>query len=136
MTEATKKASITKDKELEISTKYSISYIRLSTKKQTKAEPSGIERQEEEYQSLVYCRELGITIPKFVQAKRTSQVEVYRQAWLNGKLFNEYPTDGIVIKINSRKLQLIRESNKDQPLLWQYAIKYQLWNYLQVQDYQ
>ena len=77
-----------------------------------------------EYQSLIYCRELGFTIPKFVEANRTSQVEVYRQAWLNGKLFNEYPTDGIVIKINSRKLQLIRESNKDEPLLWQYAIKY------------
>ena len=77
-----------------------------------------------EYQSLIYCRELGFTIPKFVEANRTSQVEVYKQAWLNGKLFNEYPTDGIVIKINSRKLQLIRESNKDQPLLWQYAIKY------------
>ena len=77
-----------------------------------------------EYQSLVYCRELGFTIPKFVEANRTSQVETYRQAWLNGKLFNEYPTDGIVIKINSRKLQLIRESNMDEPLLWQYAIKY------------
>ena len=77
-----------------------------------------------EYESLIYCRELGFTIPKFVEANRTSQVEVYRKAWLNGKLFNEYPTDGIVIKINSRKLQLIRESNKDQPLLWQYAIKY------------
>ena len=77
-----------------------------------------------EYESLIYCRELGFTIPKFVEANRTSQVEVYRKAWLNGKLFNEYPTDGIVIKINSRKLQLIRESNMDQPLLWQYAIKY------------
>ena len=77
-----------------------------------------------EYESLIYCRELGFTIPKFVEANRTSQVEVYRKAWLNGKLFNEYPTDGIVIKINSRKLQLIRESNMDEPLLWQYAIKY------------
>ena len=77
-----------------------------------------------EYQSLIYCRELGFTIPKFVEANRTSQVEVYRKAWLNGKLFNEYPTDGIVVKINSRKLQLIRESIIDQPLLWQYAIKY------------
>ena len=45
MAEATQKASITKDKELEISTKYSISYIRLSTKKQTKAEASGIENR-------------------------------------------------------------------------------------------
>ena len=124
MTKATQKASITKDKELEISTKYSISYIRLSTKKQTKAEPSGIERQEEEYQSLVYCRELGFTIPKFVQAKRTSQVEVYRKAWLNGKLFNEYQTDGIVVKINSRKLQLIREKSNNCYPYWQMAIKY------------
>ena len=124
MTEATKKASITKDKELEISTKYSISYIRLSTKKQTKAEPSGIERQEEEYQSLVYCRELGFTIPKFVEANRTSQIGIYRQAWLNGKLFNEYPTDGIVIKINSRKLQLIREKSYESYPHWQMAIKY------------
>ena len=42
MAEATQKASITKGKESEITTKYSISYIRVSTKKQTKAEASGI----------------------------------------------------------------------------------------------
>ena len=77
-----------------------------------------------EYESLIYCRELGFTIPKFVEANRTSQVEVYRQAWLNGKLFNEYPTDGIVIKINSRKLQLIREKSVGQYPYWQMAIKY------------
>ena len=45
MTKATQKASITKDKELEITTTYSISYIRVSTKKQTKAEASGIENR-------------------------------------------------------------------------------------------
>jgi len=77
-----------------------------------------------EYQSLIYCRELGFTIPKFVEANRTSQVEVYRQAWLNGKLFNEYPTDGIVIKINSRKLQLLREKSYESYPFWQMAIKY------------
>ena len=77
-----------------------------------------------EYQSLIYCRELGFTIPKFVEANRTSQVETYRQAWLNGKLFNEYPTDGIVIKINSRKLQLIREKSYESYPHWQMAIKY------------
>ena len=58
-----------------------------------------------EYESLIYCREFGFTIPKFVEANRTSQVELYRPAWVNGKLFNEYPTDGIVVKIYSRKLQ-------------------------------
>ena len=45
MTKATQKASITKDKELEITIKYSISYIRVSTKKQTKAKASGIENR-------------------------------------------------------------------------------------------
>ena len=77
-----------------------------------------------EYESLIYCRELGFTIPKFVEANRTSQVEVYRQAWLNGKLFNEYPTDGIVLKINSRKLQLIREKSNESYPHWAMAIKY------------
>ena len=77
-----------------------------------------------EYQSLIYCRKLGFTIPKFVEANRTSQVETYRQAWLNGKLFNEYPTDGIVIKINSRKLQLLREKSYECYPHWQMAIKY------------
>ena len=62
-----------------------------------------------EYESLVYLRKMGFTIPKTVEANRTSQVELYRQAWKSGKLFSEYPTDGIVVKINSRKLQLIRE---------------------------
>ena len=49
MTKATQKASITKDKELEITTKYSISYIRVSTKKQTKAEASGIENRRKNF---------------------------------------------------------------------------------------
>ena len=71
-----------------------------------------------EYQSLIYCRELGFTIPKFVEANRTSQVEKFRQAWLNGKLFNEYPNDEILIRINFRKLHIIRELDMDKPLQW------------------
>ena len=71
-----------------------------------------------EYESLIYCRELGFTIPKFVEANRTSQVEKFRQAWLNGKLFNEYPNDEILIRINFRKLHIIRELDMDKPLQW------------------
>ena len=82
-----------------------------------------INTRTKEYESLIYCRELGFTIPKFVEANRTSQVELYRQAWLNGKLFNEYPTDGIVVKINSRKLQLMREKSLGSYPYWQMAIK-------------
>ena len=48
---------------------------------------------------------------------------MYRKQWADKKLFNNYPTDGIVVKVNSRKLQLIREkSNKCYPH-WDMAIE-------------
>ncbi len=77
-----------------------------------------------EYESLIYCRKLGFTIPEIVEANRTSQVETFRQAWRSGKLFSNWPTDGIVVKINSRKLQLIREKSYGCYPYWQMAIKY------------
>jgi len=49
---------------------------------------------------------------------------MYRKQWLDGKLFANYPTDGIVIKINSRKLQLMREKSQGSYPEWQMAIKY------------
>ena len=48
-----------------------------------------------EYESLIYCRKLGFTIPEIVEANRTSQVETFRQAWKSGKLFSDWPTDGL-----------------------------------------
>ncbi len=77
-----------------------------------------INTETNEHESLIYCRQLGFTIPKFVEANRTSQVEKFRQAWLNGKLFNEYPNDEILIRINFRKLHIIRELDMDKPLQW------------------
>ena len=50
------KASITKGKGTGIVTKYSISYIRVSTKRQTKAKASGIERQEEEFSKRIEAK--------------------------------------------------------------------------------
>ena len=49
---------------------------------------------------------------------------MYRKQWTDKKLFNNYPTDGIVVKLNSRKLQLIRENSHDCYPYWQIAIKY------------
>ncbi len=77
-----------------------------------------------EYESLIYLQELGFTIPQFIEVNRTSQVETFRQAWKLGNLFNNYPTDGIVVKINSRKLQLLRERSYGVYPYWQMAIKY------------
>ncbi len=49
---------------------------------------------------------------------------MYRKQWADKKLFTNYPTDGIVVKINSRKLQLIREKSYETYSHWQMAIKY------------
>jgi len=76
-----------------------------------------------QYESKKNLSLLGFAIPEDISCNFTSQVEVFRKKWLEGKLFRKYPTDGIVVKINSRKLQLIREkSNLDFPY-WQVAIK-------------
>ena len=76
-----------------------------------------------QYESKKSLSKLGFTIPQDITCNFTSQVQVFRKQWLEGKLFGKYPTDGIVVKINSRKLQLMREkSNLDYPY-WQVAIK-------------
>ena len=76
-----------------------------------------------QYESKTNLSKLGFTITKDILCNFISQVQVYRKQWLEGKLFRKYPTDGIVVKINSRKLQLMREkSNLDYPY-WQVAIK-------------
>ena len=77
-----------------------------------------------QYESLNYLRKLGFSVLESYQANRTSQVETFRQAWKSGKLFSNYPTDGIVVKINSRKLQLLREKSYGCYPFWQMAIKY------------
>ena len=75
------------------------------------------------YESKKSLSKLGFTIPQDISCNFTNQVEVFRKQWLEGKLFSKYPTDGIVVKINSRKLQLMREkSNLNYPY-WQVAIK-------------
>ena len=77
-----------------------------------------------EHDSLQYLKKLGFTIPEYKSSNFTSQVEMYRKQWNDGQLFNNYPTDGIVVKLNSRKLQLIREKSNECYPHWQMAIKY------------
>ena len=77
-----------------------------------------------QHDSLKYLKKLGFTIPEYKSLNFTTQVEMYRKQWADKKLFNNYPTDGIVVKINSRKLQLIREKSYETYSHWQMAIKY------------
>ena len=77
-----------------------------------------------QHDSLQFLKKLGFTIPEYKSLNFTTQVEMYRKQWADKKLFTNYPTDGIVVKINSRKLQLIREKSFDSYKFWQMAIKY------------
>ncbi|ABM72454.1 NAD-dependent DNA ligase N-terminus [Prochlorococcus marinus str. MIT 9515] len=77
-----------------------------------------------EHDSLVYLKKLGFTIPEYKSLKYLTQVEMYRKQWAEKKLFTQYPTDGIVVKLNSRKLQLIREKSVGCYPYWQMAINF------------
>jgi len=77
-----------------------------------------------QYDSLVYLEKLGFSIPENHFCNHTSAVEIFRKNWLDKKLFSNYPTDGIIIKINSRKLQLLREKSYGVYPYWQMAIKH------------
>ena len=77
-----------------------------------------------QHDSLVYLKKLGFTIPEYKSCNFTTQVQVFRKQWADKKLFTNYPTDGIVVKINSRKFQLIREKSYESYPFWQMAIKY------------
>ena len=76
-----------------------------------------------QHESLVYLEKLGFTIPENHFCNYTSGVEIFRKNWLDNKLFSNYPTEGIVLKINSRKLQLLREKSYGCHPYWQMAIK-------------
>ena len=72
----------------------------------------------------MYLKKLGFTIPEYKSCNFTSQIQVYRKQLTDKKLFTNYPIDGIVVKINSRKFQLIREKSVGCYPFWQMAIKH------------
>jgi len=76
-----------------------------------------------QYETLNYLKKCGFSTPNSYFTNFTSQVEIFRKKWLNKEIFMNYPTDGIVIKVNSRKLQCIREKSYAEYRNWQYAIK-------------
>ena len=75
------------------------------------------------YSSLGVLQKLGFEIPA-AEHTDPSGVEMYRQFWKEGKLFSSYPTDGIVLSVNSRKLQKQLENKYSTCPEWQYAIKH------------
>ncbi len=76
-----------------------------------------------QYETLNYLKKCGFSTPESYFTNHTSEIQIYLKNWLERKIFLKYPTNGIVIKINSRKLQLLKERNLSQNNAWQYAIE-------------
>ena len=76
-----------------------------------------------QYETLNYLKKCGFSTPDSYFTNHTSEIQIYKKNWLEKKIFAKYPTNGIVIKINSRKLQLLREKSLSQNNEWQYAIE-------------
>ncbi len=57
------------------------------------------------FQSLQELKYMSFEIPQTQYTNFISDIEIYHQCWKEGKLFTSYPTSGLVLKINSRKLQ-------------------------------
>ena len=76
-----------------------------------------------QYETLNYLKKCGFSTPESYFTNHTSEIQIYKKNWLDRKIFAKYPTDGIVIKINSRKLQLLREKSLSKNNEWQYAIE-------------
>ena len=70
-----------------------------------------------------FLKKFGFSSPNCYTTNFVSQVEIYRKQWMNGLILSKYPNYGIAIKINSRKLQLIREKSFSSLKDWQYAIQ-------------
>ena len=47
----------------------------------------------------------GFNIIPYVEANTYDEVKKYHDSWLDGKFFEHLPTDGIVVKVNSRSIQ-------------------------------
>ena len=74
-----------------------------------------------QFQSLKELKKLNFEIPDTYFTKYTSDIKIYYQCWIENKLFQNYPNNGLVLKINSRKLQKLCGQNKHY-LNWAYEI--------------
>jgi len=73
---------------------------------------------------LLELEKLGFEIPQSEFTKvSTSEVDLYRQLWLQGGIFSDYSTDGLVLKVNSRKLQKQLGESSVCPN-WAHAVKH------------
>ena len=74
-----------------------------------------------QFQALQELKKLNFEIPETQFTKYISDIEFFHKCWKEGKLFQRYPTCGIILKINSVKLQkFLGENNLSRN--WAYSI--------------
>ncbi len=76
-----------------------------------------------EFSQIHQLRLLGFKTPKTEATKsHTSEVGIYKDLWMRKKIFSNYPNEGMILKVNSIKLQKqLGESNG--VLNWAFVIK-------------
>ena len=73
------------------------------------------------FQTLQELKNLNFEIPPTQFTNFISDIGIYLKCWQEGKLFTNYPTRGIVLKVNSKKLQTQLGEN-DMVINWAYSI--------------
>ena len=73
------------------------------------------------FQALQELKNLNFEIPPTQFTNFISDIGIYLKCWQEGKLFTNYPTRGIVLKVNSKKLQTQLGEN-DMVINWAYSI--------------
>ena len=81
-----------------------------------------INSQNDHIDNLKTLKEYSFNVVPFIVVNTADEVIKYHNDWLDGRFMNRYPTDGIVAKVNSRKIQKeLGQSNKCP--LWALALK-------------
>ena len=81
-----------------------------------------INSDQNHYQSLIELKKLGFEVPSAEFTTITSPLHMYLQLFKARKIFEHYPAEGIVLKVNSRKLQKQMGEN-NLFVNWAYAVK-------------
>ena len=74
------------------------------------------------YQNLKVLKMLSFETPDIEFTNYVSDIEIFRELWLQSRIFVRYPTNGIIIKVNSRKFQKQLGYLNNIPL-WAFSIK-------------
>ncbi len=64
------------------------------------------------FQSIQELQRLKFEIPETEITKDVTDVHLFQKYYKDGKIFNKYPTKGIVLKVNSKKFQKYLGENK------------------------